>query len=155
MTRELCRQYYRDFEADPDICMDMARFEKYVYSDERADAYYEKQLKERRIFLAVLLDGRPVGELLLKDVDREKGECMLSIHLQNDRCKGRGIGTQAERLALKYAFYELGMAAVNADAVLKNRRSQHVLEKVGFRPVRQDGIFRFYRCEAADFAARA
>ena len=39
------------------------------------------------------------------------------------------------------------MAAVNADAVLKNVRSQHVLEKVGFRLVGEDGMFRYYRIE--------
>ena len=33
---------------------------------------------------------------------------------------------------------ELGMIAVNADAALKNTRSQHVLEKVGFQFVCED-----------------
>ena len=47
----------------------------------------------------------------------------------------------------------LGMLAVNADAVLKNTRSQHVLEKVGFRFVKEEGIFRYYRLEQADFHA--
>lgn len=39
------------------------------------------------------------------------------------------------------------MKAVNADAVLKNVRSQHVLEKVGFEFVREDDTFKYYRYE--------
>ena len=71
----------------------------------------------------------------------------MGIHLQNDAVKGKGYGTQAERLILRYAFEELGMVAVNADAAQKNARSQHVLEKVGFKYVREDDTFRYYRCD--------
>ena len=72
---------------------------------------------------------------------------MLSIHLQNDSVKGHGYGTLAEKLALKYAFDVLGMSAVNADTVIKNTRSQHVLEKVGFKFTEEKDRFRYYRCE--------
>ena len=44
---------------------------------------------------------------------------------------------------------ELEMVAVKADAVLKNTRSQHVMEKVGFRYIREDETFKYYRCEKA------
>ena len=40
------------------------------------------------------------------------------------------------------------MVAVNADAALKNTRSQHVLEKVGFCYTHEDDTFKYYRCEA-------
>ena len=93
-----------------------------------------------------LKGGAPVGELQLKQIDREKRECTLSVHMQNDGVKGRGYGTQAERLALRYAFDVLDMAAVNADTVVKNTRSQHILEKLGFQHVGDEGDFRYYRC---------
>ena len=50
-------------------------------------------------------------------------------------------------MAVKIAFDELGMAAVNADTVMKNTRSQHVLEKAGFRFVGEDEAFKYYRIE--------
>lgn len=65
--------------------------------------------------------------------------------MQNDTVKGNGYGTQAEYLAVKFAFDELGMTAVNADTIIKNTRSQRVLEKVGFRRIGEDGAFRYYR----------
>ena len=52
--------------------------------------------------------------------------------MQNDSYKGKGYGTTAEKLAVEYAFSELGMTAVNADTIIKNKRSQHILEKIGF-----------------------
>ena len=67
--------------------------------------------------------------------------------MQNDAMKGKGYGTQAERLAVKTAFDEFGMAAVNADTIRKNTRSQHVLEKVGFCFVGEDETFKYYRIE--------
>lgn len=99
------------------------------------------------MFFAIMLEDKPIGELQLKRIDQEKAECTLSIHLQNDAVKGKGYGTQAVRLAVKYAFDELGMASVNADAVLKNTRSQHVLEKVGFHFTGEDEMFKYYRIE--------
>lgn len=65
----------------------------------------------------------------------------------NDCVKGRGYGRRAEELAVGYAIHVLGMTAVNADTLAGNLRSQHVLEKVGFRFVRAEGDFRYYRYE--------
>ena len=82
-----------------------------------------------------------------KQIDMDKRECTLSIHMQNDSFKGKGYGTEAENLAIKYAFDELGMVAVNADTVVKNTRSQHILEKIGFQFLKEDGYFRYYRLD--------
>ena len=104
------------------------------------------QTPERVVF-AVMLDGAPIGEVQLKRINRERNDCTLSIHLQNDAVKNRGFGTQAEKQAVRYAFDVLKLDAVNADAVLKNTRSQHVLEKAGFMFTREDEMFRYYRIE--------
>lgn len=41
----------------------------------------------------------------------------------------------------------MDMAAVNADVIAKNKRSQHVLEKVGFQLIKEENGFKYYRCE--------
>ena len=148
MTRELCHELYRHWTNDASIYMDMHLFQPYVYDEAAVNRYFDTKGKDdsRRLF-AIMLGDKPIGELQLKQIDRDKKECTLSIHLQNDSVKGKGYGTQAERLAVKFAFDELGMTAVNADTVIKNRRSQHVLEKVGFRFVMEAGGFKYYRIE--------
>ncbi len=148
MTRDLCHELYRNWVNDPSIYMDMRLFRPYVYDKAAVDRYFDVKSRDAsRRFFAIMLGCRVIGELQLKQIDEKKKECTLSIHMQNDRFKGKGYGTQAERLAIEFAFGELGMAAVNADAVLKNTRSSHVLEKVGFRFVGQDDTFRYYRIE--------
>jgi RimJ/RimL family protein N-acetyltransferase len=99
------------------------------------------------MLFAIMLGDNAIGELQLKQIDMKTKECTLSIHMQNDAAKGKGYGTRAEQLAIEYAFEKLGMKAVNADTVIKNIRSQHVLEKVGFQFIKEDGDFRFYRIE--------
>ena len=46
-----------------------------------------------------------------------------------------------------YVFNELDIPALFADAVLTNARSRHVLEKVGFTIIREDGEFAYYRID--------
>lgn len=66
---------------------------------------------------------------------------------QNDSVKGQGIGTIAEQLILDYATDQLGMKTVYADSILKNTRSQRVLEKVGFALIGIDDTFKYYKFE--------
>ncbi len=145
MTNALFHEYYRDYENDPDLYMDMTAFEPYRYTPDWVENYIQRKKDKKQLVFAVMEDGKPVGEVLLKSIDYDKGECTLGICLQNDSVKGRGIGTRAEQLILDYATKELGMNTVYADAIQKNTRSQHVLEKVGFVQMGEDSSFKYYR----------
>lgn len=147
LTRELCHELYQNWSNDPSIYADPSLFQPFCYSEAAVNRYFDAKSSPSRLLFAIMLGGKPIGELQLKQIDREKRECTLSIHMQNDAVKGKGYGTEAELQAVKYAFEQLGMVAVNADTILKNTRSQHVLEKVGFRFVREDDTFRYYRIE--------
>ena len=147
MTRELFHTLYRGFENDPDIYMNMQYYTQYVYNSEKVDERFDSLQTPERVVFAIMLDGAPIGEVQLKRINRERNDCTLSIRLQNDAVKNRGFGTQAEKQAVRYAFDVLKLDAVNADAVLKNTRSQHLLEKAGFMFTREDEMFRYYRIE--------
>lgn len=144
MTRQMCHRFYRDFQNDPAI----GHYYDYVYTPEIADRYYDNNSVPDRMLFAIMVEDKIVGECKLKNIDFQKRECSMGIHLQNDAVKEKGYGTQAEGLILQYAFEELGMVAVNAEAALNNTRSQRVLENVGFRYTHEDETFRYYRCEA-------
>ena len=151
MTREMCHEFYKGFQNDPAI----GHYYEYVYTPEIADRYFDTNSVADRKLFAIMVGDQIVGECKLKNIDLQKRECSMGIHLQNDAVKEKGYGTQAERLVLQYAFEELGMVAVNADAALKNTRSQHVLEKVGFRYTHEDDTFKYYRCERVDLIRSA
>lgn len=154
-TKELCRAYYRVFEHDPALFEDKSKLVPYVYDEAAADAKFEERQKhtDRRPFY-ILLKGEVIGELVLKHIEPENKRCTLGICLVNDKVKNRGYGTAAEKLALAYAFGELGMDEVLADTLLGNTRSQHVLNKLGFRFVSEDEHFKYYRITKAEYEAR-
>lgn len=149
MTKLLSRQFFQEFTNDPDVFRDIRRFVPYEYRPEDADAYWQRQRRLGRVHLAVMREQEPIGEVILKNIDKKLHHCTLSIHMKNDSVKNQGYGTQAEILALMYAFSHRNMETVFADALCKNTRSQHVLEKAGFQFVRSDRIFRYYRCDKA------
>ena len=141
MTRPMCHRFYQDFQNDPAL----GHYYEYIYSKETVDSYFDRNDTADRKLFAILVGEQIVGEIKLKDIDESKGECRMGIHLQNDAVKGKGYGTEAERLILKYAFENMGMQTVLADVAIQNARSQHVLEKVGFSYTHQDKTFRYYR----------
>ncbi len=145
MTRELCHELFKGWENDPAIYMEIDRFAPYRYDKSNVDRYFESKCDSSRVLFVIMRDCEPIGELQLKQIDWENRACTLSIHMKNDTVKGRGYGTHAEKLALQYAFDVLGMAAVNADTITQNIRSQHVLEKVGFQFTGEKDGFKYYR----------
>ena len=145
ITLEGMNELDRDFQRDPATFADMSLCSAYRYSPETTRKRFERYCAPDRRHFLIMLDGRPVGETGIKHIDWEKREGELSIHLQNDAVKNRGIGTAAERLLLTYAFDELGLTAVTARVIEKNTRSRRVLEKVGFVFVRQENGFLHYR----------
>ena len=152
LDRALLHEYYKDFVMDADIFMDMSNFREYTYSPERVDAYFDRlQSQKNRVDFLIMHDGKPIGEIALKHIDVKVKQCELSIHLKNDTVKNKGYGSQAERMILEYAFQTLGMETVIADSVLKNKRSQHTLEKVGFREISRDETFVYYQISRSDW----
>lgn len=145
MTRELCHRFFREHESDPAACEDESSFRPYAYSEEGADNFYDRKQVPGRLELVAMMGGRPIGHVQLKNIDEEKRQCEFGFHMQNDSVKGRGYGTQIARLAIEYAFDNLNVDTVYAYTLLKNTRSQHVLEKVGFQCIGEKDGWKQYR----------
>ena len=146
MTAELYHAYYREYQNDPDLCLDPDKCTPYVYSPEWVDRYIRRQQELHRRCFAILHGEELVGEVVLKKI--EAGKCAtLSISMKNAKYKDRGFGTAAERLIAAYVFSQMEIPVLYADTLLTNTRSQHVLEKVGFRLLRTEGDFKYYALE--------
>ncbi len=146
MTAEMYRTFFREYENDPDVFLPGQEYVHYEYSEEKAARYVQRQQDLRRIPLAVLCDDEIVGEILIKNIEPHKCAAM-GIVLKNNTYKDRGIGTQAERLAVQYVFDTLDIPTLYADTIQQNGRSQHVLEKAGFTLIREDQNFKYYRID--------
>ncbi len=140
-TIERCHAFFKDYVADPAMTYDT-----YTYDKRKVDRYYQnKVLDTSRIFFAICHNGKTVGEIQIKRIDREKLCGTLSIHLVNDAFKGKGYGTEALQLLVDYAINTLGLKIIYADAVHRNHRSKHILGKLGFEHLYDDDVLAYYK----------
>ncbi len=144
MSSEMYHEFFRQYENDIDLYYDKSEYEPYCYSKERVEKYMKRVQEKKRVPLAIMYGDEIIGEILFKNI-KEKRCATLSVVLINSDWKNRGLGTRAELLAVDYAFTQLGVKDLYADTVLTNTRSQHVLEKVGFKLIKEENNFRFYK----------
>lgn len=146
MTPEMYHAYFKEYQHDLDLFMDPNSYTVYHYHEEQVDRYIQRQIDLKRKAFAIMYGDEMVGELIIKNIEDHRCATM-GIAMKNTRYKDRGFGTKAEQLAISYVFHELDIPILYADTLHSNTRSQHVLEKVGFRFLRQDEYFRYYCVE--------
>jgi diamine N-acetyltransferase len=85
-------------------------------------------------------DGAPVGTCALDDINHRHRRAAFGI-LLGDR-RGQGIGTEATRLTLDWAFNVLGLANVMLEVYPWNAGAIRAYEKAGFKVVgrRRDAL---------------
>ena len=83
------------------------------------------------------------------DVDRTHSKAEYGIFLGEDDARGRGIGTAAAKLMLRYAFEEAGLHRVYLRVLADNVPAIRSYEKAGFvkeaylrESVFLDGVYR-------------
>lgn len=146
MTPEMYHEYFKEYQNDPDLYIDKDSYKTYTYDAETVDRYIQRQRDLNRKTFAIMHDGEMVGELIIKNIEDHKC-ATLGLAMKNANYKDRGFGTKAEMLAIDYVFNELDIPVLYADSILSNTRSQHVMEKVGFKFIKEEGNFRYYRID--------
>lgn len=93
--------------------------------------------------------GEPVGSVYIRDIDHTHHKGEYGIFIGEDSARGRGIGTVAAKLMIKYAFEELGLHKLFLRVFADNARALGSYEKAGFRQeaylkddVCIDGVYR-------------
>ena len=146
MTAEMYHEYFKEYQNDLDLYIDKSAYTPYAYDAEKVNRYIQRQIELKRKVLAIMFDDEIVGEIVIKNIVEHQCATM-GLALKNISYKDRGIGTLAEQLAIQYVFNELDIPVLYADSILSNTRSQHVLEKVGFKFIKEEGDFRYYRID--------
>jgi len=146
MTAEMYHAYFKEYQNDLDLYIDKDAYVDYVYDEEKVNRYIRRQIDLNRKTFAIMRGNEMVGEVIIKNIEEHKCASM-GIAMRSAKYKDKGYGTQAERLAIDYVFYELDIPTLYADSILSNTRSQHVLEKVGFRLIGEDEKFRYYQID--------
>ena len=94
----------------------------------------EKESENNFFFhIRTLADDRLIGNVGLDGVRWQHGESFVGIGLGEREFWGRGYGTDAMRVILRYAFQELNLRRVSLDVFEYNPRAVRSYEKAGFR----------------------
>ena len=84
-------------------------------------------------------EGCPIGSVYLRDVDKVHQKAEFGIFLGNENARGKGYGTEATRLILKFAFETMGLNRIVLRVFAENERAIRCYEKAGFS---REGVFR-------------
>ena len=92
---------------------------------------------------------KPLGSVYIRDIDRKHKKAEYGIFIGEPAARGRGLGTSAAKLMLRYCFEEEGLNRVYLRALADNEQAIRSYEKAGFRregylrkDVCIDGIYR-------------
>jgi RimJ/RimL family protein N-acetyltransferase len=83
--------------------------------------------------ICALEDDRLIGEIGLDGVQWTHGDAFVGIGLGERDYWGKGYGTDAMRVILRYAFTELNLHRVSLNVFQYNPRAIKSYEKVGFK----------------------
>lgn len=93
----------------------------------------ENEKGENPIFTIRTLEGdRIIGEIGLDGIHWTHGDCFVGIGLGEREFWGKGYGTDAMKIILRYAFTELNLHRVTLDVFEYNPRGIRSYEKAGF-----------------------
>jgi RimJ/RimL family protein N-acetyltransferase len=101
--------------------------------EQRIARIADDQGKEVYSFLICLAeDERPIGEVMLADIDRVNGSAQVGIVIGEPAEWGKGYGTDAVRALLAFGFAELRLERIWLEVSTENPRAQRSYEKAGF-----------------------
>lgn len=93
--------------------------------------FQEATARSDALQLLVTADGDRVGVVELDPIDHETGVADLAIWIHPDRRRA-GYAREAVELVVDYAFAELRLHKVTANAYAANAASREMLQAVGF-----------------------
>lgn len=118
-------EYSRLLDNDPAV----------IGSPKKAKEDLETFLKEDPCFFRIrtLSDDRLIGFVGLHSVRGPHGDAWVGIGIGERECWGKGYGTDAMRVILRYAFTELNLHRVTLGVFEYNPRAIRSYQKAGFK----------------------
>jgi len=121
-------EYQRLLDNDPARMVSVKKFKEWMEKD-----FVEKEPTDFCLFMIrMLAEDRLIGFVGLDGIRWNHGDSYVGIGLGEREYWGKGYGTDAMRLALRYAFDELNLHRVSLSVFEYNPRAIRSYEKAGF-----------------------
>ncbi len=127
---------------DPDTRRTLGSFRPFTEAAERKFIEQADEDPNAAHFAIVLHQGdRLIGSTALRDIRWKDRCCEFGIMIGDADCRGKGYGTEATRLMLKYAFETLNLNRVQLGVLAFNEFGIRAYERAGFV---REGVQREY-----------
>lgn len=126
-------RWSRDSEFKRLLDFDPAR----MHSTKATKEWMEKHLEEKKdtfwFSIHSMDDDRLLGDIDLSVISWPDGDAFVGLGIGERDFWGKGYGTDAMKLALRYAFLELNLRRVTLNVFEYNERAIRSYEKAGFQ----------------------
>lgn len=130
---------------DPEVTRYLeSRF--YPQSIEDIRSYVDEISKNAdSLFLAIVLrqNNSHIGNIKIHRIDKNHKHAEIALIIGEKTCWGKGLGTEAIRLLVNYAFQALKLHKVYAGCYAGNTGSIKAFKKAGFK---EDGVMKQHYC---------
>ncbi len=85
-----------------------------------------------QMMICEISTGKAVGSVYVRDIDETHHKAEYGIFIGEDEARGRGYGTAAAKLMIRYCFDELKLHRLFLRVYAENARAIRSYEKAGF-----------------------
>ena len=96
-----------------------------------AERWAQRQANDPHAWI-IEVEGRLVGDIKLHSIVDQDRRASMAIGIYDRTCLGKGLGTEAIRLLLQYAFTELRLHRIGIRVLAYNERAIRAYAKCGF-----------------------
>ena len=123
-----------------------------LFTRESHENWIRTMVETGKVVQTIICDlqtDAPLGSVYIRDIDRHHHKAEYGIFIGEPSARGRGVGTAAAKLMLRYCFEEAGLHRVFLRAFSTNEQALRSYEKAGFvreallrEDVCIDGVYR-------------
>ncbi len=106
-----------------------------LFTRESHENWIRTQIETGRVVQTIICDSatdKPLGSVYIRDIDRQHNKAEYGIFIGEAEARGRGVGTAAAKLMLRYCFEEAGLHRVYLRVFADNLQAIGSYEKAGF-----------------------
>lgn len=108
-----------------------------VYSLTAEREYIDTMQKQNAHIYAIINKETDalIGNIGIEDIDNTSRTATIGVFIGDEENRGKGFGSEALRLACRYAFDRLNLHSLHLWVFSFNERAMNVYKKVGFKEV--------------------
>ena len=125
---EAMARWYEDSDFARNVDTDIA----FPYTVEELREFGKRSATNYPFTVRLLDDDAPIGFVALHSVEWNNRTASFSIGFGLPQYRGKGYGSDAMSLVLRFAFWELNLHRVGLDFIAFNAQGRRLYEKMGF-----------------------